>query len=203
MEEKKNNKFKEHYTKHKSTYSFIIMIVVCIIIAKLLTSFVFISVMVDGNSMYSTLKNGDKAITDGLFYKMTGIDRFDIVIIEHPKYDEKLVKRVIGLPGEHLKYSKGVLYINGEVVEENFIDEDAKLKTLTPMGNDTFEFTLNDNEYYVMGDNRGNSADSRYFGAIKKSQIKGNGILLFGSCKTVTDEGKCKGLKLRWPKKVK
>lgn len=203
MEEKKNNKFKEHYAKHKGTYSFIIMIVVCIIIAKLLTSFVFISVMVDGNSMYSTLKNGDKAITDGLFYKMTGIDRFDIVIIEHPKYNEKLVKRVIGLPGEHLKYSKGVLYINGEVVEENFIDEEAKLKTLTPMGNDTFEITLNDNEYYVMGDNRGNSADSRYFGAIKKSQIKGDGILLFGSCKTVTDEGKCKGLKLRWPKKVK
>lgn len=198
-----NNKFKEHYTKHKATYSFIIMVVVCIIIAKLLTSFVFISVMVDGNSMYSTLKNGDKAITDGLFYKMAGIDRFDIVIIEHPKYDEKLVKRVIGLPGEHLKYSKGVLYINGEVVEENFLSESAKLQTLTPMGNDTFEITLKDNEYYVMGDNRGNSSDSRYFGAIKKNQIKGDGILLFGSCKTVTDEGKCKGLKLRWPKKVK
>lgn len=203
MEEKKTNKFKEHYTKHKSTYSFIIMIVVCIIIAKLLTSFVFISVMVDGNSMYSTLKNGDKAITDGLFYKMSGIDRFDIVIIDHPKYTEKLVKRVIGLPGEKLKYSRGVLYINGEVVEETFIDEKTKLQTLTPLGNDTFEITLGENEYYVMGDNRGNSADSRYFGAIKKKQIKGDGILLFGSCRTVTDDGKCKGLKLRWPKKVK
>jgi len=204
MEENKNsNGFKEFYGKPKKKFNFAYMIIICLVIAKLITSFVFLSVMVDGNSMYSTLKNGDKGITDGIFYKITGIDRFDIVIIEEKGFSDKLVKRVVGLPGETLKYEKGKLYINGEYVEENFISEEVKLQTKTPYGNDTFEITLGNNEYYVLGDNRGNSTDSRYFGEIKESQIKGVGMMLFASCSSVSENGSCKGLKLRWPKFVK
>lgn len=204
MEENKNgNGFKEFYKKHKKKFNFAYMIIICLVIAKLITSFVFLSVMVDGNSMYSTLKNGDKGITDGIFYKITGVDRFDIVIIEEKGFSDKLVKRVVGLPGETLKYEKGKLYINGKFVEENFISEEVKLQTKTPYGNDTFEITLGNNEYYVLGDNRGNSTDSRYFGSIKESQIKGVGMMLFASCSSVSENGSCKGLKLRWPKFVK
>ena len=145
------------------------MVAICLIVAKLITSFVFLSVMVDGASMSPTLKNGDKAITDGLFYKVFGIDRFDIVIVEHKNFKEKLVKRVIGLPGETVRYEKGVLYINGGKVDEYFLSEEAKLQTKTTYGNDTFEITLKDNEYYVLGDNRGNSTDSRYFGHQQES----------------------------------
>ena len=159
--------------------------------------------MVDGNSMHSTLKNGDKGITDGLFFRIFGIDRFDIVILKEEKFDDKLVKRVVGLPGETLKYEKGVLYINGEVVEEPFITEEVAKQTVTRYGNDTFEYKLDNDEYFVLGDNRGNSTDSRYFGPIKKNQIKGVGMMLFASCKTVTESGACKGIKLRWPKVVK
>ena len=78
-----------------------------------------------------------------------------------------------------------------------------KEQTKDQYGNDTFEITLDDDEYYVLGDNRGKSADSRYFGPIKKEQIKGVGMMLFASCSTVTETGACKGLKLRWPKLVK
>ena len=197
------NSFKEFYKKHKSKFNFAYMIIICLIVAKLITSFVFLSVMVDGNSMYSTLKNGDKGITDGLFYKITGIDRFDVVILEEDKFEDKLVKRVIGLPGETIRYEKGILYINGEVVKEEFITEEVAKQTVGVYGNDTFECKLKDNEYYVLGDNRGNSTDSRYFGPIKKEQIKGVGMMLFASCKTVTNDGTCKGIKLRWPKFVK
>lgn len=195
--------FKAFYKKHKGKFNFAYMVIICLVIAKLITSFVFLSVMVDGNSMYSTLKHGDKGITDGLFYKMFGVDRFDIVIIEEKGFEEKLVKRVVGLPGETIRYEKGVLYINGEVVEETFINEETKKMTLTPYGNDTFEIKLKDNEYYVLGDNRGNSADSRYFGPITKNQIKGVGMLLFASCDSVSESGACKGLNLRWPKFAK
>ena len=198
-----NNSVKVFYAKHKSKFNFAYMIIICLIVAKLITSFVFISVMVDGNSMHSTLKNGDKGITDGLFYKITGIDRFDIVIIEEKNFDENLVKRVIGLPGETVRYEKGVLYINDKIVKEKFISEEVAKQTITRYGNDTFEVTLDDDEYYVLGDNRGNSTDSRYFGPIKKSQIKGVGMMLFAGCKSTSASGSCKGLKLRWPKFVK
>ena len=203
MEKNKTNSFKEFYTKHKSKFNFAYTIIICLVIAKLITSFVFISVMVDGSSMSPTLSNGDKAITDGFFYKMSGIDRFDIVIIEKKQYEEKLVKRVIGLPNETVKYEKGVLYIDGVEIEENFISEDVAKQTITRYGNDTFEYTLGKDEYFVLGDNRGNSSDSRYFGAVRKSEIKGNGMLLFASCKTVSENGTCKGIKLRWPKFAK
>lgn len=198
-----NGGVKGFYKKNKKKFDFVFTIIVCLVIAKLITSFVFLSVMVDGNSMYSTLKNGDRGITDGLFYKFFGVDRFDIVIIEHDNFDEKLVKRVIGLPGETIRYEKGVLYVNGEKVEETFLTEEAKLQTVTTYGNDTFEITLKNNEYYVLGDNRGNSTDSRYFGPIKFSQIKGNGMLLFAECKSINDDGSCSGMKLRWPKTAK
>ena len=197
------NKIKKEKSKNKGIVGFLITIVVCLVIAKLLTSFVFLSVMVSGSSMETTLKNGDKGITDGLFYKMFGVDRFDIVIIEEDGYEEKLVKRVVGLPGETIKYESGQLYVNGEPVEENFISDDVKKQTVTRYGNDIPEIKLKDDEYYVLGDNRGNSTDSRYFGAIKKSQIKGVGMMLFAKCKSVSDSGACKGLSLRWPKFVK
>jgi len=205
MEEKKveTNSFKEFYSKHKSKFNFAYMIIICLVVAKLITSFVFLSVMVDGNSMSTTLKHGDKGITDGLFYKMFGIERFDIVILEEESFNDKLVKRVVGLPGETVRYEKGILYINGKEIKENFISEEVAKQTKTLYGNDTFECKLGKNEYYVLGDNRGNSTDSRYFGAIKKSQIKGVGMMLFAGCKSVSDSGACKGLSLRWPKFVK
>lgn len=204
MEENKNESgVKGFYKKHKSKFNFVYMVIICLVVAKLITSFVFLSVMVDGSSMEPTLKEGDKAITDGMFYKMFGIDRFDVVIIEHKSFDEKLVKRVIGLPGEKIKYEKGVLYVNGEKVEEDFIGEEIRLQTKTRYGADTFDITLGEDEYYVLGDNRGNSTDSRYFGAIKKSNIKGVGMMLFASCDSVSENGACNGLSLRWPKVVK
>lgn len=191
------------YKKHKSGIKFVLMIISCLLVAKLVTTYMFLSVMVSGNSMYSTLSNGDKGITDALFYKIYGIDRFDIVILEEKGYNDKLVKRVVGLPGETIRYEKGVLYVNNEKVEETFINEEVKKQTVTRYGNDTFEVTLGKDEYYVLGDNRGNSTDSRYFGAIKKKQIKGVGMMLFAKCKSVGENGACKGLSIRWPEFVK
>lgn len=204
MEENKNESgLKGFYKKHKSKFNFAYMVIICLVVAKLITSFVFLSVMVDGSSMEPTLKEGDKAITDGLFYKLFGIDRFDIVILEHKNFKEKLVKRVVGLPGETIKYEKGVLYVNGEKVEENFISEEIKLQTKSTYGDDTFDITLGEDEYFVLGDNRGNSTDSRYFRAIKKSDIKGVGMMIFASCDSVSENGACNGLNLRWPTFVK
>ena len=187
--------------KTKSIINWTITIVVCLVIAKLFTTYIVRSVEVDGYSMSTTLSDGDKALTDALFYKFDDIERFDIVIIKKESgnlKNQELVKRVIALPGETIEYKNGVLYINDEVVEEEFIQEEVKELT----GN-IYKRTLKDDEYYVLGDNRGNSSDSRYFGTISKKEIKGRGILRFMVCTQKGEDNECNKRKFIWPSKVK
>lgn len=186
--------------KRKALISWGITIVVCFVIAFLFTNFVVRSVEVDGYSMSTTLSDGDKALTDALFYKMSGVKRFDIVIVKKKNgtfKDEELVKRVIALPGETLEYKNGVLYINDEAVEEPFIDDVVASLTGT-----ISKRTLGNDEYYVMGDNRANSSDSRYFGVINKSEIKGRGLLRFMVCVAKDAKGECSKRKFVWPSSV-
>lgn len=192
---------KNEKSKSKVIISWILTIVICMVIAKLFTTFVIRSVEVDGNSMYSTLSDGDRALTDALFYKLGKIDRFDIIIIKRKSgvlKNEEIVKRVIALPEETIEYKDGVLYINDEVVEETFIDDEVKKIT----GNIS-KRTLKDNEYYVMGDNRGNSTDSRYFGVVNKDEITGKGLLRFMVCTEKDETNQCTKRKLIWPSSVK
>ena len=112
--------------------------------------------------MYPTLKDKDIMILDETAYYFKDIKRFDIVVVKAP--GELIIKRVIGLPGEKIMYEDGKLYINGKYVKENYEHE----------GTDDFaEVKIGKNEYFVMGDNRDNSLDSRYFGPFNKKKIRG------------------------------
>ena len=123
-----------------------------------------------GNSMNNTLENEDMVLLYKLGYKIGNVKRFDVVSFY---YDETkyLIKRIIGLPGEHIAYKDNKLYINGEYVEENrdFVTEDFDLKQL---GYDV----IPDGYYFVLGDNRENSLDSREIGLINKKDIIGRAI---------------------------
>lgn len=179
--------------------SWVATVLICLAIAKLFTTFVIRSVEVEGASMSTTLSDGDKALTDALFYKMGNIDRFDIVIVKKEKGQfkgQELVKRVIALPGETIEYKNGTLYINDEIVDEPFIDDIVEELTGTIK-----KKTLGDNEYFVMGDNRGNSSDSRDFGVITKKEITGRGLLRFMEC-TKKEGNQCVKRKLVWPTRV-
>lgn len=183
----------------KSIISWVSSILVCLIVAWLITTFVVRSVEVDGYSMSPTLSDGDRALTNGL--KIGGIDRFDIVIVKKKNGNfkgQELVKRVIALPGETIEYRDSVLYINDEVVEEDFIEDVVKKLTGT-----ITKRTLEDDEYFVMGDNRGNSSDSRYFGSVKKNEITGKGLLRFMVCIAKDSSNECSKRKLVWPSSVK
>ena len=184
----------------KSIVSWVLTIVICLVSAKLFTTFVVSSVEVEGTSMYSTLDDGDKALTDALFYKMGKINRFDIVIIKMdngPHKGERLVKRIIGLPGETIEYKDKTLYINGEVVEENFLVDEAKEDTGTIV-----ETKIGEGKYFVLGDNRGASSDSRRFGFVEKKEIIGRGLLRFMVCTTKDSSGECSRRKFIWPSAV-
>lgn len=150
--------------------------------------FVFTTVIkpvrIYGDSMYPTLHNGDFGVMSGLNNNKDTIDRFEIVILDCEQLDRTIIKRVIGLPGETIKYSNDKLYVNGVYQEESFLNreykEDSLRKTNSTLFTNDFEITVNENEIFVMGDNRLNSTDSRVLGSFKYDDIEGhNGLILF------------------------
>lgn len=135
--------------------------IIILIIVLLLKTFVVTTIRVNGNSMYDTLYNNDIMILNKIGYFFQDIKRFDIVVVKHGQ--DRLIKRVIALPGETIAYVDNVLYINGEEMLDPYNHFDR--------GN--FEVFLGDDEYFVMGDNREDSLDSFYFGPVHRDEILG------------------------------
>ena len=150
--------------------------VILIIVVVLIRTFLVTPINVNGTSMMNTLNDGDTMVLNKIGYKVRNIKRFNIVVIKTS--NSYLIKRVIGLPGEKIKYKikndTGILYINGKKVEESFIDDEVKSKTCN---NDSElckdGITIPNNYYFVMGDNRGDSIDSRIIGNIDIKNITG------------------------------
>ena len=148
----------------KSILPYLIIVIIVILLRSLLVT----PALVDGNSMLPNLKNNNLVLLNKLDYKLNDIKRFDIVVIKYK--NDKLIKRVIGLPGEHIEYKDNSLYVNGFLVSENFKHDD------------TFDFKLEllgylkipGDKYFVVGDNRNNSTDSRMIGLIDRENILGS-----------------------------
>lgn len=146
----------------KEYLSYVIIIVIVILFKK----FVFTPIKVNGDSMKNTLHDGDIMILNIIGYKTSGLDRFDIVVIK--ENNEFIIKRVIGLPGDEVKYKDNKLYINGKKINDKYGIGDT----------DDFAVKVPKNKYFVLGDNRENSLDSRYFGAFKEKSILGKTKLI-------------------------
>ena len=133
---------------------------------------------VEGASMENTLHNGDNLIVDKLSYRFHDPERFDIIVFPFQFQDNTYyIKRIIGLPGETVQImDDGSIYINGEKLEENYGMEVIKPETI---GRAEEPIELGDDEYFVMGDNRNNSSDSRtdMVGNITRENIIGKAWL--------------------------
>ena len=133
---------------------------------------------VEGASMETTLHNGDNLIVDKLSYRFHDPERFDIIVFPFQFQDNTYyIKRIIGLPGETVQImDDGSIYINGEKLEENYGMEVIKPETI---GRAAEPIELGDDEYFVMGDNRNNSSDSRtdMVGNITRENIIGKAWL--------------------------
>ena len=117
---------------------------------------------------WNTLYDGENFIVDRFSYNISEPQRFDIVVIEHPRLG-CIIKRVVGLPGETVQINgSGEIYINGEKLEENYGKE-----IIRDAGAVASPIALGENQYFVLGDNRNNSTDSRIIGPIDKSEIIG------------------------------
>jgi|HigsolmetaAR206D_1030411.scaffolds.fasta_scaffold00003_77 signal peptidase I len=159
-------------TSKQRRYGIFISVLIGLILAIMIRLVIEPTVVV-GDSMFPTLKEGQYLISYRLAYK-TGKPEFgDIVIVEpkNPVTDKRIIKRVIGLPGDTVKISDDQLYLNGKKVKEPYIREAMK-------GNQDMTVKLGKDQIFVMGDNRNNSLDSRMIGPINyKKEVRGKVIL--------------------------
>lgn len=159
---------------------------IAFVIMYLIRSFLFSPIIVDGDSMLPTLHDKDQIIVNKYTYYVQEPKRFDVIIF-HATEKRDFIKRVIGLPGEHVKIENETLYINDIEVEEKFLEESKEV-----LGSNeilTKDFILEDlpGEYeeipdgfvFVLGDNRRNSTDSRDLGLIPIDQIVGKATTIY------------------------
>lgn len=158
--------------KIKELIPYIIIVIVVIVIRTYLVT----PVIVSGDSMYPTLKEKEVLLLSKITYKVSDIKRFDIVVINvnkdlpnGKKIKTKIIKRIVGLPGEYVEYKNNILYIDGKELENdyNFDTKDFSLEDIS------IYKTIPEDKYLVLGDNRDVSADSRSIGLISKKDISG------------------------------
>lgn len=159
-------------------------LLIAFIAAWIIRYFLFTPIVVDGESMMPTLENGERMIVNKIGYEVEGPNRYDIVVF-HATEKQDYIKRVIGLPGDHVAYKNDQLFINGEPQEEPYLESN---KNEVSSGTLTEDFTLEeltgekvipDGYLFVMGDNRSNSTDSRIIGLVPMEEIIGSTSVAF------------------------
>lgn len=153
----------------KETIKTILTYVGIVVIVIIIRIFFVDPVRVDGRSMNTTLQNGEVMLLNKIVYKRHDIKRFDIVVIK--ENNKLIIKRVIGLPGETVEYKDNVLYINGKKTDDPYPSTETEDFKIDDIGH----VKVPGDTYFVMGDNRNDSLDSRYpqVGVISKTQILG------------------------------
>lgn len=154
---------------------FCLYVAVVIGVTFLIITFVGQRTYVSGSSMENTLSDGDNLIVDKITYRFSDPKRYDIIVFPF-RYEEKVyyIKRIIGLPGETVQIVDGNIYINGEILYESYGREVIRYAGLAAE-----EITLGEDEYFVLGDNRNDSTDSRdpNVGVIHRDEIIGRAWL--------------------------
>ncbi|MDO5294825.1 MAG: signal peptidase I [bacterium] len=150
--------------------SYAIWIGAAVVVALAIRAFVFEKVSIQGDSMNPTFLNKQQCFIEKVSYRFHDANRFDVVVLTPPPGEEHdhFIKRIIGLPGETVQIIDGFVYINGEKLDDPY----GKTATETA-GIAADPVKLGENEYFVMGDNRDYSRDSRSIGPVKSEKING------------------------------
>ena len=165
-EEKQNEMVKnsKQHTIFDEVLSWIKVIVIAFVIAFICSRLIVLPIQVEGNSMYPTLEDGEFGVSYVFKKQFLEIERGDIVVVHYKPADEYWVKRIIALPNETIYCKDDKIYIDGKVLDEPYLDQEYVESIRKSQGYFTEDFeavTLGDDEYFVMGDNRIASLDSR------------------------------------------
>lgn len=169
---------------------YIIPLAIAVVLAFLFVRFVAVRSVVEGHSMETTLSDGNNLIVEKVSYYFRDPERFEVVVFrlkEDP--DTNYIKRVIGLPGELVEIREGLVYINGvQLEDDHYCPELIKDSKGKPMNREAV--LVQEGTFYVLGDNRNNSRDSRAIGTVTKSQIIGRAIFRFWPLNQMKGVGK-------------
>ena len=167
--------FEKKKSRVREAIDFILYLAVVAGICYVIVTFVGQRTVVSGTSMIPTLQGGDNLITDKISYRFRDPERYDIIVLRVESQHENFIKRVIGLPGETVQIVGGRVYINGELLESDVYGNELMISA----GRASQPITLGENEYFVLGDNRNGSADSRLeeVGNVDKSRIIGRAFV--------------------------
>ena len=162
---------KEHLSE---TREWIVTIVATIVLIFVIRTFIFSPVIVEGDSMNPTLFDGDRLFINKIGKYIGDIDRLDVVVFKD-KNNNHYIKRVVGMPGDRIHFKDNLLYINDQLVTESYVIEDVYQRDITLNTLYGYE-EIPENYYFVLGDNRPNSLDSRQrsIGLVHHKQILGS-----------------------------
>ncbi len=172
----------EHAEKKKgigrSILSFIVTIAIIVTVAWALRAFVFQAYEIPSGSMEDTIMTGDMVFSEKLTYYQSDPQAGDIVTFQDPEIPSRtLIKRVIATGGQTVQLIDGKVYVDGEELDEPYTDGKESWPLVSSFGSPiTYPYIVPDGELWVMGDNRTNSQDSRYFGSIPISSVTGRAI---------------------------
>jgi signal peptidase I len=143
-----------------------------IIVSFFIILFVYQPVKVEGGSMEPGLEDQERIVINKLVYRLESIERGDIIVFRYPRDTRKsFIKRVIGLPGDHIKIAYGHVYVNDEQLAEPYVPSDYQ------DARSYSDIVVPNNSYFVLGDHRSMSNDSREFGPVMRSYIYGKAVL--------------------------
>jgi signal peptidase I len=149
-------------------------VLISIAVSVLIIMFLYQPVRVEGTSMLPRLEDRDRLFINKFVYHFESIHRGDVVVFHYPRDPEKsYIKRVIALPGDRLRIDHGRVYLNGELLHEPYVPERYRDTRSMP------EMVIPEDEYFMMGDHRSISSDSREFGPVDRDLIYGKAVFVY------------------------
>ncbi|KKK39587.1 signal peptidase I [Mesobacillus campisalis] len=170
--------------KKNELWEWVKALFIAVLLAAGIRYFLFAPIVVDGLSMMPTLHDQDRMIVNKLSYKIGEPERFDIVVFHAPE-NKDYIKRVIGLPGDHIEYKDDTLYVNGQAYEEPYLEEykqqviDGPLTEPFTLEEKIGRETVPEGHIFVMGDNRRFSKDSRHIGTVPLDEVLGQTSIIY------------------------
>jgi signal peptidase I len=179
-----NNELIEEEKPVKKKDGFIDSVIVAVVIAMIIKGLLLQTYTIPSGSMMNTLLEGDFIVLNRLAYTFSTPERGDVVVFEYPVEPNKdFIKRIVGQPGDKIMLVDKRVYVNGSPYKEDYKRTNNAMPLPAEMTTkDNFsEFTVPEGKYFMMGDNRDNSYDSRFWGFVDESKIKGKALMIYWS----------------------